>query len=223
MGVAKKGQILLHSFAASRNTTMARQQRALQRVAGAAVALGLCAGAMAQSPYPGTGSSQPRKGDTFIGITIGKPHYETSCGNIPGLSCANNGTSVSVTAGNMFSEFWGAELSYLDLGDAHRAGGSVDARGLNLSLVGRLPLGDNFDVAGKVGGTYGITHVNANPLAGLMNGRASGWGLGYGVALNVHFKRGLSASVGWEQHDFHFAGQGMSAVKNITVGMAYRF
>jgi len=65
--------------------------------------------------------------------------------------------------------------------------------------------------------------VNANPIAGLMNGRDSSWGLGYGVALNVHFARGLSANVGWEQHDFHFAGQGTSAVKNVTVGMAYTF
>jgi OOP family OmpA-OmpF porin len=203
---------------------MAEKLRAHQRIAGAAAALGLCAGAFAQSPYPGTGSStQPRKGDTFIGIAIGKPHYETSCGNISGLSCSNNGTSVSITAGNMFSEYWGAELSYLDLGKADRAGGSVDARGLNLSLVGRVPLGDNFDIAGKVGATYGITHVNANPLAGLMNGRDSGWGLGYGVAVNVHFARGLSASVGWEQHDFQFAGQGTSAVKNVTLGLAYRF
>jgi hypothetical protein len=202
---------------------MARQARVLQRVAGAVAALGLCAGAFAQSSYPGTGSSQPRKGDTFIGITIGKPHYDTSCGNIAGLSCSNNGTSVSVTAGNMFSEYWGAELSYLDLGKADRAGGSVDARGLNLSLVGRLPLGDNFDFSGKVGGTYGVTHVNADPVAGLVNGRDSGWGLGYGVNLNVHFTHGLSGSLGWEQHDFHFAGQGTSAVRNVTVGMAYTF
>ena len=66
---------------------MSRPHRALQRFAGAAAAIGLCAGALAQTEYPGTGSSKPRKGDTFIGITIGKPHYETSCGNIQGLSC----------------------------------------------------------------------------------------------------------------------------------------
>jgi hypothetical protein len=202
---------------------MARQHQAFQRVIVAAAALGACAGAWAQSSYPGTGSTQPRKGDTFIGIEIGKPHYETSCGNIAGLSCANNGTSVSVTAGNMFSDYFGAELSYLDLGKADRAGGSVDARGLNLSLTGRLPLGYSFDLSGKLGATYGVTHVNADPIAGLVNGRDSGWGLGYGVALDMHFARGFSGSVGWEQHDFHFAGQGTSAVKNITVGLSYVF
>jgi hypothetical protein len=207
---------------------MSTQHRALHRVVGAAAALGLCAAAWGQSgagspPYPGTGGSTSHKGDTFIGIEIGKPTYDTSCGNIAGLSCSNNGTSVSVTAGNMFTENWGAELSYLDLGRADRAGGTVDARGLNLSVVGRLPLGEHFGLEGKVGTTYGVTHVDANPVAGLVNGRASGWGLGYGVAFDVHFAHGLSANVGWEQHNFHFAGQGTSAVKNITVGMALRF
>jgi hypothetical protein len=161
--------------------------------------------------------------DTFIGIAIGKPTYSTSCGNIAGLSCSNNGTSFSVTAGNMFTRYWGGELSYLDLGKADRAGGSVDARGVNLSVVGELPLGDSFSLQGKVGATYGVTHMNVDPLSGLTSGRASGVGLGYGLAFDVHFAGGLTGSVGWEQHEFHFAGQGMSTVKNITLGLKYRF
>jgi len=194
---------------------------AVLRVAIAVAAIGACASAFGQSSVPGTTTTKPR--DTFIGIAIGKPTYSTSCGNITGLSCANNGTSVSITAGNMFTTHWGGELSYLDLGRADRAGGSVNARGLNVSFVGSLPLGENFSLEGKVGGTYGVTHVNVNPLSGLTSGRDTGFGLGYGVRLNVDFPRGVKASVGWEQHDFHFAGQGTSAVKNITVGAAYTF
>jgi hypothetical protein len=218
---------------------MSIRQGFSQRSATGIAALGICAGALAQSPqappqptpapetaaaaasstYPQSRSTR----DTFIGIAIGKPTYSTSCGNIAGLSCSNNGTSVSVTAGNMFTRNWGAELSYLDLGKADRAGGSVDARGVNLSVVGRLPLGDNFALEGKVGATYGVTHLSVDPLSGLTSGRASGVGVGYGVAFDVNFPRGLTGSVGWEQHDFHFAGQGMSTVKNITVGLSYRF
>jgi hypothetical protein len=218
---------------------MSNRQRPNRRIATGIAALGVCAGALAQEPpalpaptpvpeppAPAASSSFPQARsarDTFIGIAIGKPTYSTSCGNIAGLSCSNNGTSVSVTAGNMFTRNWGAELSYLDLGKADRAGGSVDARGINLSVVGRLPLGDNFAFEGKVGATYGVTHVNVDPLSGLTSGRASGMGVGYGVAFDVNFPRGLTGSVGWEQHDFHFAGQGMSTVKNITLGLAYRF
>jgi hypothetical protein len=189
-------------------------------VAIAAAALGSCAASFAQAPG---GNGSVKGGDTFLGINIGKPTYNTSCGNLAGLSCSNNGTSVSVTGGDMLTRNWGAELSYLDLGKADRGGGTVDARGLNLSIVGRLPLGDWLDVEGKVGTTWGITHVNANPASGIQNGRDSGFGLGYGVALGMHFGRGFSANVGWEQHDFHFIGQGTSAVKNITLGVGYAF
>ena len=197
---------------------MSRPGRALRRAAMAAAAIGGCACACAQTSSGG----ESRANNAFVGINIGKPTYNTSCG-LPGFSCSNNGTSVSITAGDMLTRNWGAELSYLDLGKADRGGGSVDARGLNLSIVGRLPLSDWLDVEGKVGTTYGITHVNANPASGIQNGRDSGFGLGYGVALGVHFGRGFSANVGWEQHDFHFVGQGTSAVKNITLGVAYTF
>ena len=195
---------------------MSTPTRVLRLALLATTALVTCVAAAAQ---PGNApDTRP-----FLDIAIGKPIYGTSCGNIAGLSCSNNGTSVSVTAGDMWSRNWGAELSYLNLGKADRAGGTVDARGVNISIVGRLPLGDSFDLEGKVGTTYGITHVNANPTSGVATGRDSGFGLGYGLALGVHFVRGLSGEVGWEQHDFHFVGQGTQTVQNITVGLDYSF
>jgi len=59
--------------------------------------------------------------------------------------------------------------------------------------------------------------------AGLDSGRATGIGLGYGVALDADFARGLRGSVGWEQHDFRFAGQGRSAVQNVTLSLGWLF
>jgi OOP family OmpA-OmpF porin len=192
----------------------------------AAAALGISCGAWAQSSEPaGAGSigDTPKAGDSFIGVAVGKARYGTSCGNVAGLTCSNSGTSYSITAGNMFTQNVGIELSYLDLGKADRAGGSVSARGINVSAVGRVPLGDVFGVEGKVGTTYGVTHINPAAIAGLSSGRDSGFGLGYGIALDVNVARGLHGAIGWEQHDFHFAGQGTSNVRNITVGLNYVF
>src|SRR5262249_9649946 len=103
------------------------------------------------------------------------------------------------------------------------AGGSVSARGLNLSAVGRVPLGDSVGLSGKIGATYGITHVNPAQDAGLPSARDKGLGLGYGVALDVNVVRGIHGSWGSEQHDFHLAGQGTSQVKNITLALGYTF
>jgi OOP family OmpA-OmpF porin len=192
----------------------------------AAAALGISSGASAQSGQNGIAggaSAAKSSGASFIGVAIGKSSYRTSCGNVAGLTCSNSGTSYSITAGNMITRNVGIELSYLDLGKANRAGGNVSARGLNLSAVGRLPLGDSFGLEGKVGATYGVTHVNVPNVSALSSGRDSGFGLGYGIALDVNVARGLHGAVGWEQHDFHFAGQGSSKVRNVTVGLAYVF
>ncbi len=206
---------------------MSSQFRAFTIAAVAVATLGISCAAAAQSATDTPAdslhsSSSPKAGDSFIGVNIGKASYGTSCG-VAGLTCQNNVTSYSVTAGNMFTRNFGAELSLLNFGTAHRADGGVTARGINLSAVGRLPLGDYFGLQGKVGTTYGITHVSAPADSGVSSGRAKGFGLAYGVGLDVNIAHGLRGEVGWEQHDFHFAGQGTSNVKNVTVGLAYTF
>ncbi len=206
---------------------MTSHLRALTHGAIAMAALGIAFGACAQSSQSSLakdiGDAGPQAGRSFIDLSVGKSTYNTSCGNVAGLTCSRGTTSYSLTAGNMVTDNFGIELSAMNFGKADRAGGSVSARGVNLSAVGRLPLGDSFALEGKVGPTYGVTHVTSAQDAGLANGRDSGFGLGYGVALDVNVARGLHGSVGWEQHDFHFAGQGTSSVKNITLALGYTF
>ena len=206
---------------------MTSRLRALSRGAIALAALGIATAACAQSSQSSLareiGESGSQSGKSFIDLSIGKSTYGTSCGNLAGLTCSRGTTSYSLTGGNMITENLGIELSAMNLGKADAAGGSVIARGVNLSAVGRLPLGDSFAVEGRVGPTYGVTHVAAIAASGLPSGRASGLGLGYGVALDANVARGLHGSVGWEQHDFHFVGQGRSAVKNVTLALGYTF
>jgi len=201
--------------------------RALSHGAIAVAALGIATGACAQSSQSSLareiGDSRPQAGKSFIDLSVGKSHYNTPCGNVAGLTCSRGTTSYSLTAGNMITDNVGIELSAMNLGKADRAGGSVIARGINLSAVGRLPLGDVFGVEAKVGPTYGVTHVNVPTESGLASGRAHGVGLGFGVALDVNVARGIHGSVGWEQHDFKFAGQGRSNVRNVTLALGYTF
>ena len=201
--------------------------RALHHGAVAAAALGIAVGACAQSSQSSLakeiGESGSQAGKSFIDLSVGRATYGTACGNIAGLTCSRGTTSYSLTGGNMITENLGFELSAMNLGKADRAGGSVIARGINLSAVGRLPLGDSFALEGKIGPTYGVTHVSAPQVAGIASGRDSGFGLGYGVALDVNVARGLHGSIGWEQHDFHFVGQGRSAVRNLTLAVGYTF
>ncbi|MCK9686123.1 outer membrane beta-barrel protein [Scleromatobacter humisilvae] len=206
---------------------MTSKFRALTHGAVAAAALGIAFAACAQSSQTSLakeiGDAGPQAGKSFVDLSVGKATYNTSCGNVAGLTCSRGTTSYSLTAGNMITDNVGIELSAMNLGKANVAGGSVIARGINLAAVGRVPLGDTFAVEGKVGPTYGVTHVTAATESGLVTGRASGVGLGYGVALDVNVARGLHGSLGWEQHDFKFAGQGRSNVKNVTLALGYTF
>ena len=200
--------------------------RALAHGAAAMAALGIACGACAQSQDGVAGSvvgSGARSGNSFVGIAVGRATYGTSCGNVAGLTCSRSTTSYSITAGNMITKNVGIELTGMNLGRVDRAGGSVSARGLNLSAVARVPLGDSFGLEGKVGTTYGVTKVSAADGSGVATGRAHGFGLGYGVALDVNIARGVHGALGWEQHDFKFAGQGKSNVKNITLALGYTF
>ena len=206
---------------------MTSKLRALTHGAIAMAALGIAFGACAQSSQSSLakeiGESTSQAGKSFIDLSIGKSTYGTSCGNVAGLTCSRGTTSYSLTGGNMLTENLGVELTAMNLGKADRAGGSVIARGINLSAVGRLPLGDTLALEGKIGPTYGVTHVSAPQVAGIASGRDRGVGLGYGVGLDVNVTRGLHGSIGWEQHDFHFVGQGRSAVKNVTLALGYAF
>lgn len=205
---------------------MTSNLRALSHGAVAVAALGIAFGACAQSSQSGVSrelGDNARAGKSFIDLSVGKSEYHTSCGNVAGLTCSRGTTSYSLTAGNMVTDNVGVELTAMNLGKADRAGGSVIARGINLSAVGRVPLGDVFGIEAKVGPTYGITKVSAASESGLETGRAHGFGLGYGVALDVNVARGIHGSVGWEQHGFKFAGQGRSNVRNVTLALGYTF
>ena len=58
---------------------------------------------------------------------------------------------------------FGFELGYTDFSQVNRAGGRTKANGVNLSLIGKLPLGDAFNLLGKVGTLYGRTDVSSAP------------------------------------------------------------
>ncbi len=201
--------------------------RALNRGAVAMVALGTVIGACAQSSQSTLareiGDAAPAAGRSFLDLSVGHSSYGTSCGSVAGMTCSRGTTSYSLTGGNMLTENLGVQLTAMNLGKVDRAGGSVIARGVNLSAVGRLPLAGSFAVEAKVGPTYGVTRVSAPEVAGIPSGRDSGFGLGYGVALQADVARGLHGSIGWEQHDFHFVGQGRSEVRNVTLALGYTF
>ena len=164
----------------------------------------------------------PAKGRGYVGLSLGSSRYSAPCG-AASFSCDSTDTSVQISAGSMVGNFWGVELGYIDMGRISRGGGTTKARGLNLSLVGKAPVWQSVGVFGKLGTTYGRTESSAAIGSGVSTGSGRGFGLSYGAGVSYDFTPQLSATLGWDSHDFHFAGSGRDPVRSTSLGLQYKY
>lgn len=198
----------------------------LRKLSLTAVAVAGLAGAMgAQAQMmnsTGTNYSLNTPGSRYFGFNAGQSDY--SVGNGAGnFGSDRKDTAYNIYGGTYFNNNFGVELGYTDFGKINRGGGETEAEGINLSLVGRLPLSNSFNLLGKIGTTYGHTKVSANPASGIATGTESGFGLSYGIGAEYLFTPQWSAVVQYDEHDLKYAGSGRDRVSATTVGLRYRF
>jgi hypothetical protein len=164
----------------------------------------------------------PGPGRTYLGLNVGRSRYNLPCGSVT-LLCDDTDRSVQLYAGTMVGDFWGVQLGYLNMGRIARGGGETSARGLNLSLVGKAPLGRSFGVFGRAGTTYGRTESSALAGSGVATGSDHGFGLSYGAGVSFDFTPRLSATLEWDSNDFRFAGTGRDPVRSTSLGLQFRY
>jgi OmpA-OmpF porin, OOP family len=199
-------------------TTAFANATASGRIVLATLALACAAPVFAQ-PVSGTGMLLPGSSRSAIGLNIGASHGHLSCSTQG--ACDDTDRHLHLFGRSMFSGHWGAQVSLFDLGDVTR-GADSRARGLNLSLVGRVPLGAKFSGWGRIGTTYG--QAAGSPVAvGLAGSPESGFGLSYGLGVSWDFSPRLSAVVEWDSHDLRFPGSGRDPVRATSLGLHYRY
>lgn len=157
----------------------------------------------------------------YVGLNVGQSKYDLNPG-AGGLGFDDTGTATKLYAGGYFNPNFGLEFGYLNFGNANRVGGTTKAQGLNLSLVGRLPLNEQFDVFGKVGTTYARTRTSGYPGLGVATGKDNGFGLSYGLGVRWAFNPQWAAVLEWERHRLDFA-DGKSNTNMTTLGVQYRY
>jgi OmpA-OmpF porin, OOP family len=160
-------------------------------------------------------------GRNLIGLNVGRSDYHVGCGI--GFGCDTTDRYLHLYGRNMAGTYWGTELGILDLGNIERAGGKTKAQGINLSLVGELPVANSFAIFGKVGTTFGRTSTSSAPGSGISSGSENGFGLSYGAGLSYDFTPRITGVVGWDSHDFRFAGTGREPIRATSLGLQYKY
>jgi OmpA-OmpF porin, OOP family len=199
-------------------STSSANLTASARGALAALALACAVPAVAQSES-GTGMLLPGSGRNAVGLSMGT----AASGHLGcGAACDETDVYLHLFGRSLFGGHWGAQVGLLDLGDLSRSGADTRARGLNLSLVGRVPLGAKFSGWGRVGTTY--SQAMSPSLAwGLAGSHDGGFGLSYGLGVSWDFSPRLSAVVEWDSHDLRFHGVGRDPVRATSLGLRYRY
>lgn len=132
--------------------------------------------------------------------------------------------AYGIAMGNYFAGHnYGVEVGYADLGSVNRYGGSTKVDGINLSLLGRLPMSANFNLLGKVGTTYSRTDVSTNAANSNLAGSERGFDWSYGVGAEYRLTPQWSATLQYAEHFVKYPATGNERVSSTTLGARFYF
>jgi len=160
----------------------------------------------------------------YVDLSVGSSDFSKPSNGFGIFSSDQRATAYSISMGNyMFSPNWGLEAGYTDFGSVNRAGGRTTADGINLSLIGRMPLNPAWNLLGKVGTTYGRTDVSSAPTSGVQSGSERDFGWSYGVGVELQLAAQWSGVLMYEEHTMKFPGSSTDRISDTKLGLRYHY
>jgi OmpA-OmpF porin, OOP family len=166
----------------------------------------------------------------FLGGSLGKSDIDESLvsGLITSGSIDGKDTAFKVYGGGFFGKHLGAELAYIDLGEASYSGtffsasvsgGRASVWGYNVAALFEYPVGERFSLFGKLGVFLWESEqsdvFDGTPTSNTLRG----WDFGsFGVGATWRFTRSLSARVEWEKFPVGDADASL-----LSLGVQYSF
>ncbi|WP_374535758.1 outer membrane beta-barrel protein [Chitinimonas taiwanensis] len=155
--------------------------------------------------------------DLYIGADIGRSDIEVDAGN--GFTVSKDSTSFAVFGGVQFHKNFAAELAYRDLGELKSGNAKLSAYALQASLLGSLPVSNEFSLLGRVG----LASINAEY-------RESGFGYSYSEDssetkpfFGVGARYAVNKQLGIRAEYNQYAEIEDTTISTMTVGVDYRF
>ena len=188
----------------------------------------------------------------YIGGNIGRTHADFDNGSInqtltgQGFTVRstnedNSGTGYKLFGGYQLNRNFAVEGGYFDLGKssytvnatrniggaAGSFNGETRVRGLNLDLVGMLPLSDRFSILGRVGAAYAQSRANFNSTgsvpANASNNRRNDTNLKVGLGLQYAITEALAMRAEVERYRINDPIRNRGHIDMASLGLVYRF
>ncbi len=153
----------------------------------------------------------------------------------------NSGTGYKLFGGYQLNRNFAVEGGYFDLGKSSYTvnatrniggapgtfNGETRVRGLNLDLVGMLPLSDRFSVLGRVGAAYAQSRANFNSTGSVpanpSNSRRNDTNLKVGLGLQYAITEALAVRAEIERYRISDPVRNRGHIDMASLGLIYRF
>lgn len=183
----------------------------------------------------------------YIGGNVGRTRADFDNGSInrtlagQGLTVQsttedNSGTGYKLFGGYQLNRNFAVEGGYFDLGKSSYTfnttpvgtfNGQTRVRGLNLDLVGMLPVTDRFSVLGRIGAAYAQSRASFSSTgavaANTTNPRRNDTNLKVGLGMQYAITEALAVRAELERYRINDPVRNRGHIDMASVGLIYRF
>ena len=180
----------------------------------------------------------------YLALDAGQAHYSGVSGSVTAFGgtshVSDSDTGYRFTGGYQFNQYWGAEASYVDFGQAEAdvtvttpSAGTFSAKrkahGFVFAGTGTYPFNDVWSGFLRFGGIIGHVQVDATGTGSLATATgsqsSSDWKVTYGVGVNWKLTENWTVRAGWDKYS-SLGNQnktGENDVGLLSIGVVYRF
>lgn len=163
-------------------------------------------------------------GASYIALNAGTSDLSRPVGSFSLFGGQQQGQAYGVAIGNYVTgQNYGYEVGYADFGSVTRYGGSTKVDGIVLNMLGRLPVGANINLLGKVGTTYSRTNVSTDTANSSLAGSQNGFDWSYGLGVELMLTPQWGATLQYAEHFVSYPATGSERISSTTLGARFYF
>lgn len=145
----------------------------------------------------------------YAGIGFGRASVDVDTTGLSNTSVDDTDTGFKIYGGYQFTNNFGLEAGYADLGKATINGeeigvpfnGSIENSAIFLDAVGTLPLTNEFSVFGRAGVAFTKTEASVNvPGFGSASDKENEANLKFGLGAQYSFTKSVALRAEWERY-----------------------